>query len=207
MVALDADPNRDEDCDNIGLGCALEHFSEVEEVLNMIDNVKNIYKTPAFEAEYEKLYNILKQYYEQPHLLDPHLDKILAKFLSLIKDKDSPFELKHAVFHYMYQIIRVRGYKVVVRHLPHEVRSPFCYIILCYYRSKYPHNDHFFAKVSDLLTVLSYLEAQDPNDKDTWRSRFVLLLWLSIVVIIPFHMSRLDGFAPGQPGISFNIYS
>lgn len=121
MVAIDSDPNRDEDCDNIGLGCALEHFSEYEEVINMIDNVKNIYKTPKYEADYEKLYKILKQYYEQPHLLDPHLDQILAKFLSLIKDKDSPFDLKHAVFNYMYQIIRIRGYKVVVRHLPHEV--------------------------------------------------------------------------------------
>lgn len=62
-------------------------------------------------------------------------------------------------------------------------------------------SDHFFTlQVSDLLTVLQFLESQDPNDKETWRSRFVLLLWLSIVVIIPFHMSRLDGFAPGQPG-------
>ncbi|KAI5644463.1 tubulin-specific chaperone D [Phthorimaea operculella] len=176
MVGLEADMNRDDDCDNIGLGCALEHFAEVEDVLNMIDNVKNIYNTPSFEVEYDKLYSILKQYYEQPHLLDPHLDKMLGKFLELIKDKESPTELKHAAFNYMYQIIRVRGYKIVIRHLPHEV--------------------------SDLLTVLSFLEAQDPNDKETWRSRFVLLLWLSIVVIIPFHMSRLDGFAPELPGPS-----
>ncbi|CAH2071317.1 unnamed protein product, partial [Iphiclides podalirius] len=176
MVGLDADLQRDDECDNIGLGCALEHFSEVEDVLHMIDNLKNIYDTPTLEVDYERLYTILKQYYEQPHLLDPHLDKLLAKFLALIKDKDSPIGLKHATFNYMYQIIRVRGYKVVVRHLPHEV--------------------------SDLLTVLTFLEAQDPNDKETWRSRFVLLLWLSIVVIIPFHMSRLDGFAPEQPGSS-----
>ncbi|KAJ2952117.1 hypothetical protein O0L34_g4387 [Tuta absoluta] len=176
MVGLEADMNRDDECDNIGLGCALEHFAEVEDVLNMIDNVKNIYNTPSFEVEYDKLYSILKQYYEQPHLLDPHLDKMLGKFLELIKNKESPIELKHAAFNYMYQIIRVRGYKIVIRHLPHEV--------------------------SDLLTVLSFLETQDPNDKETWRSRFVLLLWLSIVVIIPFHMSRLDGFAPELPGAS-----
>ncbi|XP_072939375.1 tubulin-specific chaperone D [Epargyreus clarus] len=176
MVGLDTDMNRDDDCDNIGLGCALEHFSEVEDVLNMIDNVKNIYNTPVFEVEYDRLYTILKQYYEQPHLLDPHLDKILGKFFSIIKHEDSSFELKHAVFNYMYQIIRVRGYKVVVRHLPHEV--------------------------SDLLMVITLIEQQNPDDKETWRSRFVLLLWLSIVVIIPFHMSRLDGFAPEAPGAS-----
>lgn len=121
MVGLEDEMNRDDECDNIGLGCALEHFAEVEDVMNMIDNVKNIYQTPALEVEYEKLYTILKQYYEQPHLLDPHLDKILGKFLALIKDKDTPLALKHATFDYMYQIIRVRGYKIVVRHLPHEV--------------------------------------------------------------------------------------
>ncbi|XP_068630988.1 tubulin-specific chaperone D [Battus philenor] len=176
MVGFATELNRDDECDNIGLGCALEHFSEVEDVMNMIDNLEKVYDTPKLESEYDKLYGILKQYYEQPHLLDPHLDKMLSKFLALIKNKDSPCALKHATFNYMYQIIRVRGYKVVVRHLPHEV--------------------------SDLLTVLTFLEAQDPNDKETWRSRFVLLLWLSIVVIIPFHMSRLDGFAPEQPGSS-----
>lgn len=124
MTNINADMNRyrDEDCENVGLSCALEHFSEAEEVMKMIDNLKNIYNTPEMEHQYEKLYSILKLYYEQPHLLDPHLDKILGKFLSLIKDKESPVELKHATFNYMYQIVRVRGYKIVVRHLPHEVR-------------------------------------------------------------------------------------
>lgn len=121
MVGLDADTNLDDDCDNIGLGCALEHFAEVEDVMGMIENVKNVVKTPEYECQYEKFSNILKQYYEQPHLLDPHLDRILGRFLSIVKDKDSPTDLKHAMFDYMYQIIRVRGYKVVVRHLPHEV--------------------------------------------------------------------------------------
>lgn len=125
MVELDGDMNREDDCENVGLGCALEHFSEVDEVMSMIDNIKNIYNTKEFEVQYDKLYAILKQYYEQPHLLDPHLDKILAKFINIIKDKESSTELRNATFDYMYQIIRVRGYKVVVRHLPHEVRTKF----------------------------------------------------------------------------------
>lgn len=120
MVGLETDVVHDEE-DVLGSGCALEHFAEVEDVMAMIDNVKNIYNTKELESQYEKLYAILKQYYEQPHLLDPHLDKILTKFMTFIRDKDSPVDLKHATFNYMYQIIRVRGYKVVVRHLPHEV--------------------------------------------------------------------------------------
>lgn len=148
MVALDADMNRDDDCDNIGLGCALEHFSEVEEVLSMIDNVRNIYNTPSFEVEYDKLYTILKQYYEQPHLLDPHLDKMLAKFMNIIKDKEAAFEIKHAAFNYMYQIIRVRGYKVVVRHLPHEVLFvPILETIFSKIDIKYPYLKLYYCRL------------------------------------------------------------
>lgn len=120
MVAIEDDPN--DDCENIGVCSALEHFAEAEDVILMIDNIRNIYKTrELLEKQYDKLYAILKQYYEQPHLLDPHLDIILTKLIVLIKSKDEPIELKHAAFNYMYQFVRIRGYKVVVRHLPHEV--------------------------------------------------------------------------------------
>lgn len=49
-------------------------------------------------------------------------------------------------------------------------------------------------QVSDFEPVLQLLESQDVSDSDTWTTRYVLLLWLSIIVMIPFHMSRLDGF-------------
>jgi len=35
---------------------------------------------------------------------------------------------------------------------------------------------------------------QDAGDVDTWATRHMLLLWLSIIVMMPFHMSRLDSF-------------
>lgn len=45
-----------------------------------------------------------------------------------------------------------------------------------------------FFKVSDLEPALKLLEQQDLK----WESRYCLLLWLSIIVMIPFDMSRLD---------------
>lgn len=60
--------------------------------------------------------------------------------------------------------MQVRGYKVVVRHFPHEVE--------------------------DLEFVVSLLQAQD--DGQAWQTRYVLLIWLSIIVIIPFDMARFD---------------
>ena len=34
-----------------------------------------------------------------------------------------------------------------------------------------------------------------PCSLQTWETRYVLLLWLSIIVMIPFDLSRLDGSA------------
>ncbi|XP_018322258.1 tubulin-specific chaperone D [Agrilus planipennis] len=153
-----------------GLGCALELFSESVEVMNMIDSIKSVVSAPisVFERAYERFVYILTQYQEQPHLLDSHLEVLLEKCIALIRDQSNPPELKHAVFKYMHVIISVRGYKDVVKRLPHEV--------------------------ADFEPVLQMLEQQDPSDSDTWFTRYVLLLWLSIIVMIPFHMSRLDGF-------------
>jgi hypothetical protein len=109
--------------ENIGLGCALEMFSEYEEVINMIENLRTIYSSEmSVESAYERFMYILNQYQEQPHLLDPHLDSILDKVICIVRCGDSSTELKHATFKYLYFIMKVRGYKVVIRHLPHEVR-------------------------------------------------------------------------------------
>ena len=60
---------------------------------------------------------------------------------------------------------QVRKAKVVVRHFPHEV--------------------------SDLDPVLTLLEAEGDNTEN-WETRYVLLLWMSMLVLIPFDMKRFD---------------
>lgn len=151
-----------------GLGCALEHFSDHQEVSEMIDNLKNIYNTGSVEKTYERFTFLLSQYIEQPHLIDSHIDGMLEKLISIVRNTENCMEMKHLAFKYMFVIVNVRGYKVVVSHLPHEV--------------------------IDFEPVLKLIEAQDPNDSDNWTTRYILLLWLSIIVIIPFDMSRFDGY-------------
>ncbi|GLG98265.1 Tubulin-specific chaperone D [Gryllus bimaculatus] len=165
--------NDDETVENIGLGCALEYFSESEEVMKMIHDLRTVYSTgsPA-EKAYERFLKVLTLYQEQRHLLDPYLEKMLNSLVELVRNNDSPMDLKHASFKYLQVVIKVRGYKVVVRHLPHEV--------------------------SDMEPVLTMLENIDPKDIDCSCTRNVLLLWLSIIVMMPFHMSRLDSFEPGD---------
>jgi hypothetical protein len=121
-----------ENCDeNIGLGCALDMFSEHEEVITMIDNLRTVYSSEvSAEWAYQRFTYILNLYQEQPHLLDPHLDSILNKLIGIVRNGESSIELKHATFKYLYIIIKVRGYKIVVRHLPHEVRLFLRYVVL-----------------------------------------------------------------------------
>lgn len=117
----------EENMENVGLGCALELFSEVNEVLTLIENLKNVYNAQlsVVERSYERYLYILDQYHEQPHLLDKHIDLLLDKLICIVRNPDNPNELKHEAFKYMYVVIKVRGYKIVVRHLPHEVNNTF----------------------------------------------------------------------------------
>uniref|UniRef100_A0A6P7FPZ1 Tubulin-specific chaperone D n=1 Tax=Diabrotica virgifera virgifera TaxID=50390 RepID=A0A6P7FPZ1_DIAVI len=153
-----------------GLGCALEYFTEHEEVLKIIDNLKNTVnaETSIVERTHEKFSFLLNQYIEQPHLIDSHINEILEKFIEIVRNPTNDMKLKHLTFKFLFVVVNVRGYKVIIRHLPHEV--------------------------TDFEPVLQLLEAQTPDDANTWTTRYILLLWLSIIVMIPFHMSRFDGF-------------
>jgi len=116
------DPTKDDDSEFIGLGCALEYFSERDEISDMINNLRNIYTDQkAVEIAYQRFHCILSLYQEQPHLLDPHLGQILNQIIGIVRNRDEPLELKHKAFKYLHVIVKVRGYKVVVRFLPHEV--------------------------------------------------------------------------------------
>lgn len=79
-----------------------------------------------------------------------------------------PETLMHAAFKYLYIICKVRTYKVLVKFLPHEL--------------------------SDLEFALELLEKQNPKEFKHWETRYILLLWMSILVLNPFHLSRLDAY-------------
>lgn len=113
------DVYEDEDAsDTIGLGCALEMFSESKEVIGMI---KNVICESESERAYERFKYIINQYKEQPHLIDPYLDEILSEIIYLIRNGAISISMKHKAFKYLHLVTNVRGYKAVVQHLPHEV--------------------------------------------------------------------------------------
>ncbi|XP_026481813.1 tubulin-specific chaperone D [Ctenocephalides felis] len=154
-----------EDDSSENVACVLEMFTEYKEVLEMIQTLPQTYKN-HLELNAQKFKDILKLYQEQPHLLDKNIEELLNLLMQYVLDKNAEDDLKHAAFKYMYIISNVRNHKVTVRYLTHEI--------------------------TDMETILQMLEAQKLDDLTNWETRYMLLLWLSILAMNPFHMSRLD---------------
>lgn len=125
-----ADEGAEKEVDVIGLGCSKESFTEHQEVEKLIDELKASAQHQStqtdirvVERNWQRFSFILDQYQEQPHLIDSHLDNLLTKIIEIIREDGLCLEVKHAAFRCLYFISKVRGYKVVARHLPHEVIS------------------------------------------------------------------------------------
>ena len=50
----------------------------------------------------------------------------------------------------------------------------------------------------DLERTFYYLEQQNATDFATWEVRYVLLLWLSIIILVPFDLKIIDSSAENQ---------
>uniref|UniRef100_A0A672IWM0 Tubulin-specific chaperone D n=1 Tax=Salarias fasciatus TaxID=181472 RepID=A0A672IWM0_SALFA len=155
--------------------CVLDGFSESAETRALICSLPEAHgDEKQTEIATQKFLLILNRYQEQPRLLDPHLEWMLNLILDFIRNEQSPPSLVHLGFKFLYIISKVRGYKVFMQLLPHEV--------------------------ADLQPVLDLLSRQDPNDLETWETRYMLLLWLSMTCLVPFDLSRLDGRMESDSG-------
>lgn len=152
-------------------------FKEFETVMKLIQNIPiNVKVLRDKERSFEQFLFICDSYQEQPHLIDPFLMEIFDKLIGLVKtcmdnDKEKKNiefndEIVNESFKYMYSLCKMRGYKKIVQYLPHEV--------------------------NDFEPVLNLLARQNLKDVTTWYTRYMLLLWLSIVCMIPFDLHRFD---------------
>lgn len=145
-----------------------ENFVDLAKVESMIDDLKGEDYTWS-EKAYDDYRDVVSTYQEQPHLLNPHLPKFVETLLNYVRNELPLSERFHVAFKYLYQLSKVRTYKVLLKFLPHEV--------------------------ADLDFVLNALELQDVTETERWETRYMLLLWLSILVLNPFEMARFDSRA------------
>ena len=157
----------------------------------------------------------LDKYQEQAQLLDPHLDSmmgpIMARVRHIVRQREadelaaaaaaadggaaSPAEEKeggglrfcapaaeaqlHRLLQLVYQLCKTRGPKTVVKLFPHEV--------------------------ADVEPTLHVLQQCRRSDFRTWETRYCLLLWVSMLSLVPFDLATIDSAAPGAEGIVDSI--
>ena len=153
-------------------------------------------------ASAHKVIQVIETYQEQPAILDASLEvmvtpimagfrQVVAKHTAHVTKETGPSSpTQSTAFPFgrftssrlirlsrlLYTICKVRGYKKVVRLFPHEV--------------------------ADLEPVFHLLQAQDTDDHDTWHVRYSLLLWMSIIVIVPFDLQSIDSSVGSTDGPS-----
>ena len=170
-----------------GASNELLFFIDKEETIQLITDICSSGDSAgSYAARYDRLFVILNKYQEQPLLISAALqemiDPLTATLLSIISKLDRSQTMSgntvvnplasinmthfHQVCKVIQLICKVRGYKHVNKLLPHEVNQ----LELCLY----------------------LLKQQNSKDYDTWETRYVLLLWLNILCLIPFDICSLD---------------
>lgn len=153
-------------------------------------------------SKLQKINHILGKYQEQPYLLDPHLEQLvqpvvtkIRNIISIVQEQsESEFESTrnhhvvkqisplHPLFRYIHHLTNIRGYKTVVKCFTHQV--------------------------SDLEPILSITESISTNtDPELWETRYILLLWLSLLSIIPFDLKTVDSATTGSATLVSRIIS
>ncbi|XP_071718069.1 tubulin-folding cofactor D [Rutidosis leptorrhynchoides] len=130
-----------------------------------------------------KIRSIMDKYQEQGQLLEPYLESIISPLMLIVRSKTIELgveskelvEIIKPLCIIIYSLVTVCGYKAVIRFFPHQV--------------------------SDLEPAVSLLEKCHGTTQKTalrqestgeMETKCVILLWLSILVLVPFDISSVD---------------
>ena len=142
-------------------------FVEAPEVLALIKELRTPGEAAAAAAQ--KIADILDKYQEQPGVLDPQLGAVVAPVLEVARAATrgtADRAVLPPVCRVVYALCKVRGYKTIVKFVPHEV--------------------------ADLEPLVALLATVLPADHASWQIAYALMVWLSMVVMVPFDLTIID---------------
>ncbi|KZO96931.1 TBCD protein [Calocera viscosa TUFC12733] len=128
----------------------------------------------AEDRTLSKLAAILDEYQEAAYLLDPYLDELVGRPIESLRSYAShafqtgslgPTTRLEMLARLIYWYTKTRGYKTIVRYFPHETAD--------------------FGIALGLLSKTLEIVVQ-------WEVTYVLLLWLSLICMLPFDLSLFD---------------
>lgn len=125
----------------------------------------------------------MDKYQEQGNLLEPYLESIVSPLMSIVRSKtvelgvasDNILKVIKPICIIIYSLVTVCGYKAVIKFFPHQVSDLELAVSLL-------EKCHFTYSVSSL-------RQESTGEMET---KCVVLLWLSILVLVPFDISTVD---------------
>ncbi|CAE6412425.1 hypothetical protein ACGC1H_005473 [Rhizoctonia solani] len=153
----------------------LKSFLEEDTRINPLTSVGN-----TSSPQLSRLTTILDEYQEQPYLLDPFLSKMVEPVVEEVKNVirvviEQEEEISQEKTTRLYQLAtliywysKTRGMKSIVPFFPHTVQ--------------------------DLPLALCFAEQKEKllSEPESWGLRYVATMWLSLICMIPFDLSRFD---------------
>ena len=159
--------------------------AEKDEVDALVASIAELERNAAPLA-FKKLTQIVLRYQELPQLLDPHLEGWITPLAGVLraeahKGDDADMVLVQRTAKALNALATVRGAKTVVKFFPHEARDLEAVVAL-------------LVRSHDAQVCATTLEDKDELGT-AWETRAVLILWLSILVLIPFDLVTVDSLA------------
>lgn len=99
----------------------------------------------------------------------------------------------------LYSFIKVRGYKTIGLYILSSIQQLSFGSHLTTIVRFFPH------EVSDLSVIIEYLSTSGPAlEPDQWVLRYIILLWLSLVCMLPFDLAQFDIAEEGETAVAIN---
>ncbi|KAK7343369.1 hypothetical protein VNO77_12045 [Canavalia gladiata] len=130
-----------------------------------------------------KIRSIMDKYQEQGQLLEPYLEIIVSPLMYIVRsrtmelgiDSDELLEIIKPICIIIYTLVTVCGYKAVIKFFPHQVSDLELAVSL-------------LEKCHHTISVTS-LRQESTGEME---AKCVMLLWLYILVLVPFDISTVD---------------
>ncbi|KAL0725356.1 hypothetical protein Bca4012_039955 [Brassica carinata] len=137
----------------------------------------------------QKIQSIMDKYQEQGQLVEPYLETIVSPLMLIIRSKaseldarsDESLDIIKPICIIIYTLVTVCGYKSVIKFFPHQVSDLELAVLLL-------EKCHSTASVSSLRQ----------ESTGEMEAKCVTLLWLSILVLVPFDISSVDTSIAGD---------
>ncbi|KAL3615585.1 hypothetical protein CASFOL_041246 [Castilleja foliolosa] len=157
----------------------LQEWKLVKSILDDIVSARRVSDPSAVH----KIRSIMDKYQEQGQLIEPYLESIVSPLMDLVRTRttelgassDEILEVINSICIIIYTLVTVCGYKSVIKFFPHQVSDLELAVSL-------------LEKCQNMNTATS-LRQESTGEMET---KCIVLLWLSILVLIPFDISSVD---------------